>query len=494
MKLLFDCHLDETPFFIDLMKYVQRAFHIETAAVTLGRRRVNDLRANGITTYNVSEFLDTHREVIREAMEQLHQCECYRAGDFHLNSAIHAERYKDAIPRQRHMEVLIGSLLFWEEMFSQYDYFIGPGMAFTLHFTAYLASMKKFNDSRYLAILTARNPNGRVALCWNHVDRWEAVRRKYEVLLAGEMAPEQRELAKAFIREFRDKHTRPEYMQLKYQTPRIRKDQIAEVFRRLRGYYVHGWKKDPYDYYTHSPFFYIRKYLGRWVKSHLDSTYFRRLPARPQCDNRYLYYPLHFQPEASTLVLAPHYVDQINFLSTVSLSLPMGTKLVVKEHPSSVGYRPRGYYDAIRKIPNVTLVPPEMDSQNLIKKALAVIVLSGTVGWEALLHKVPVISFGHAFYNDSDLTYPCNHYRELPGLIDSIMKSKRGAADEYDTRLEKFVAAVHEGTYPGFFTVPKFDERVMARQNVQNIAEAIMTEIVQKRAPVGQEAEPVWSS
>ncbi len=494
MKLLFDCHLDETPFFIQLMHHIQRAFHVETAAVTLGRRRLDTLQASGVPVYNVSDFIDTHRDVIRKAIEHRHLYAAYRTGDFGLNAAIHAERYRDALPRERYLEILMGSLLFWEEMFSEYDYVIGPGMAFTLHFTAYLASVKRFNASRYVAILTGRNPNGRVALCWNHFDRWDKVQSKYETLLAGDMTAEQRQLARRFLQEFRDKQTIPEYMKLTYQTPGIRKDQIVELVRRLRGYYVDGWKNDPYDYYTHSPFFYLRKYLGRWVKSHRDRRYFRHLGTTRPPEKGYLYYPLHFQPEASTLVLAPHYLDQINFLSSVSLSLPMGIQLVVKEHPSSVGYRPRGYYRAIEKIPNVVLMPPGVDSQSLIKEALAVVVLSGTVGWEALLHKVPVISFGHAFYNDSGLTHRCHHHRELPGLIESIMNTPRGVAEDYDTRLEKFVAAVHEGTYPGYFTVPKFDARVMARQNVHNVAEAVMTEIVQKRLPAEDKRVPVWSS
>ncbi len=477
MRLLFDCHLDETPFFIELMKYMQNELNINTAAVTIGKRRMKQLNENNIVTYNISAYIRDNIDMIKDEIKRLYKYESFKAGDFSLNAAINAERYREKLSYVNHLELLIGSLLFWEEKFDGYDYLIGPGMAFTLHFTAYLSSIKKFNRSKYLAILTTRNPNGRVVFCGNHLDSWETVRKKYMELLGKQLTPEQNILAENFIRDFRRSNTVPEYMKLRYQSPRIRKDQIGEVFRRYLGYYVYGWKNDPYDYYTQQPVFYIKKYLYRFLKSYLDRRYFSDKNIDLNNDVRFLYFPLHFQPEASTLLQAPFYVDQINFLGNLSKVLPFGYKIVVKEHPSSIGYRPAGYYRRIERIPNVILSSPGVSSHVLTKKAFAVIVLSGTVGWEALLHKVPVIAFGHSFYNDTGLIYKCNNYNDLPGIIDMIKKHSVNKADDYDEMLKKFVVSIHEGTYNGYFTVPKFDKRVMSRENIINIAEAIIKEI-----------------
>ncbi len=477
MRLLFDCHLDETPFFIELMKYMQDELNIQTAAVTVGKRRIKQLNENNIVTYNISAYIKDNMDMIKEKIKHLHEYESFKVGDFSLNAAISAERYREKLGHVNHLELLIGSLLFWEGRFNNYDYLIGPGMAFTLHFTAYLASIKKFNRSKYLAILTTRNPNGGIIFCGNHLDSWETVKRKYEELLEKQLTPEQNILAENFIRGFRESNTMPEYMKLKYQNPGIRKDQVSEVFRRYWGYYVHGWKDDPYDYYTQQPMFYIKKYLYRFLKSYFDRRYFSDKDVDLNKDFRFLYFPLHFQPEATTLLQAPFYVNQINFLSNLSKTLPFGYKIIVKEHPSSIGYRPTGYYKEIENIPNIIFLSPDVSSHSLIKKAFAVIVLSGTVGWEALLHKVPVITFGHSFYNDSNLIYKCNNYNELPGIIDMITKNSVNRVNNYDEMLKKFVVAIHEGSYSGYFTVPKFDERVMKKENITSIAEAIIKEI-----------------
>jgi capsule polysaccharide export protein KpsC/LpsZ len=154
----------------------------------------------------------------------------------------------------------------------------------------------------------------------------------------------------------------------------------------------------------------------------------------------------------------------------------LGYKIIVKEHPSSLGYRPAGYYRKIEDIPNILLISPRVDSHSLIKNADAVIVLSGTTGWEALLHKVPVISFGESFYNDSGLANRCKNYNELPDILDKI-KRTRNEDNDYDEAIKKFVAALHEQTYEGYFTIPKFDERVMTKENIKNIGEAIINEI-----------------
>lgn len=477
MRLLFDCHLDETPFFIELMKYMEAELGVHAAAVTLGGRRLRQLAENGILTHNVSSYIRDNMETIRREMANPERYEAYRVDDFGLNAAISAERYRGKLDPSSHLELLIGSLLFWEEMFGNYDYVVGPGMAFTLHFTAYLSSVKRFNRSKYLAILTTRNPNGRVVFCGNHFDSWESVRRRYEELLGKRLTPDQERLAESFIRNFRQSRSVPEYMRLRYQKPGIRGDQVPEVFRRYWGYHVQGWKDDPYDYYTQEPSFYIRKYLFRFLKSFLDRRYFRDKQPDPGGYGRFLYFPLHFQPEATTLLQAPLYVDQINFLSNLSKVLPFGYRIVVKEHPSSVGYRPPGYYRRIEDIPNVTLLSPYADSHALIRKAFAVVVLSGTVGWEALLYRVPVIAFGRSFYNDSELVYRCSHYSEFQGIVDTIRRQTVNRPGDYDEMLKKFVVAIHECTYGGYFTVPKFDARVMSRENIRNIALAVVEEI-----------------
>ena len=50
------------------------------------------------------------------------------------------------------------------------------------------------------------------------------------------------------------------------------------------------------------------------------------------------------------------------------------------------------------KSPRVKLMPLELDTYSLMRNAKAVATVTGTVGWEALMHRIPVIIFGMIWY------------------------------------------------------------------------------------------------
>ena len=61
------------------------------------------------------------------------------------------------------------------------------------------------------------------------------------------------------------------------------------------------------------------------------------LPSGP-----FAYYPLHFDPEASTIVSAPMHTNQLAVVEALAKSLPLGMSLLVKEHIPNLGERPAG--------------------------------------------------------------------------------------------------------------------------------------------------------
>jgi hypothetical protein len=109
---------------------------------------------------------------------------------------------------------------------------------------------------------------------------------------------------------------------------------------------------------------------------------------------RFVLYALHKEPEASTMVKAPEFNNQLAIIDLVARSLPSGFALVVKESMVSLGFRSDGFYEAVSAIPNVHLVMPDLRASELLEKASAAIVITGTVGLEAARIGLPVISFG----------------------------------------------------------------------------------------------------
>ncbi|NCV44697.1 MAG: hypothetical protein EBW15_07895 [Actinobacteria bacterium] len=80
----------------------------------------------------------------------------------------------------------------------------------------------------------------------------------------------------------------------------------------------------------------------------------RVLPA-----GKFVYFPLHFQPEASTSAKGRHFVDQREAVALVAESLPTNWMLVVKEHPHQwrrLYPRSRNYWKRIASIPKVRVI------------------------------------------------------------------------------------------------------------------------------------------
>ena len=149
----------------------------------------------------------------------------------------------------------------------------------------------------------------------------------------------------------------------------------------------------------------------------------------------YAFFPLHFEPEVSLLLLAPYVTDQITLIRNIARSLPVQYKLVVKEHPEMAQYRSRRFYRELKKIPNLKLLPPSMPSFDITRNAKLVTTISGTTGWEAVMLGKPVISFGHWFYNELSAVTYCDAIERLPSLIQDKLTRFTPNNDEVQTYL-----------------------------------------------------------
>lgn len=124
-------------------------------------------------------------------------------------------------------------------------------------------------------------------------------------------------------------------------------------------------------------------------------------------DFKYVFYPLHYQPEATTLPNGGIYSDQEYLIGLISKNLPENITLIVKEHPAYFKtkafddfskYRDLSFYKRINNYENVRLIKTFSDTSELIKKSLGVITVTGTVAWEALLSNRYCMVFGTTYY------------------------------------------------------------------------------------------------
>ncbi len=164
----------------------------------------------------------------------------------------------------------------------------------------------------------------------------------------------------------------------------------------------------------YSIFLYMHLMHGIHVRAALTLMKKRMLSCKNAKTSNYVFFPLHSEPEIALLVNGINYQNQIELIRKIAQSLPFGWKLIVKEHPKSVGYRSKGYYLKILEIPNVYFAEIETKPYYWIKNSKLVATISGFVGFEAAMLGVPVITFGDVMFD----MIPKKMVRKVEGLAD----------------------------------------------------------------------------
>ena len=176
-----------------------------------------------------------------------------------------------------------------------------------------------------------------------------------------------------------------------------------------------------------------RKFVGRaWFSTPYDLS------------SSFFYFPLHVDPEASTMVLSPWHTDQIAVIESLAKAAPAHMQIVVKEHAPMLGRRPRGFYRQIARMPRVTLLGPNHSTFDLIEKSQLTAVITGTAAWEALLlgkpaliiGDSPFLPIGEGFVYERDLT-------RFPRAIESALATQP-ASDEI---LALYIAALQSEAF-----------------------------------------------
>lgn len=166
---------------------------------------------------------------------------------------------------------------------------------------------------------------------------------------------------------------------------------------------------------------------------------------KPAAGEEYAFFPLQMEPEVGNSILSPVYANYIETARLAAKSLPVRFKLYVKEHPAMRGIRKLSYYRKILQIPNVRLIDDTLSGHSMISSARIVLTNVSTVGWEAILLKKPVITFGNIFYNKLSWVQKCEDPEKLPDLVQKALNFEVRSDDQ---ELLDFLAAIMEDSVP----------------------------------------------
>ena len=195
--------------------------------------------------------------------------------------------------------------------------------------------------------------------------------------------------------------------------------------------------------------------------------------------SKFVFFPLHFQPEASTSAKGRHFVDQREAVALVARSLPANWMLVVKEHPHQwrrLYSRNRNYWRRIALIPKVQVVPHNAENLPIIQKCEGVVSIShSTLAVEAWANGKKVIFLGDSHLREAPGIFCTNSLEELRRLWDS------GASGPItEPEILAYLQRVENATFEGalYGTPAKLsasEAESFNRRTQHNIAEVILS-------------------
>lgn len=217
------------------------------------------------------------------------------------------------------------------------------------------------------------------------------------------------------------------------------------------------------------PYFFIKRYLSHdkfnyhyWssqVVSQLNFNYLPKLsfgdPAWEEClkerQKPSIYIPLQMVPECTVdyWVNDVAYADYYNVIDKFIDTYSADFNIIIKEHPSILGSRPIGFYKNMELRKDVTIVPTYTPSNYVIEKADSILVLTGTVGFEAALRGKAVFSFAEPYYKYGRFIHTISLDTPAEYLNEQIRKANESpvTSAEQDELLEHLCTQLYKGRF-----------------------------------------------
>lgn len=216
---------------------------------------------------------------------------------------------------------------------------------------------------------------------------------------------------------------------------------LAPTVSRLRGAlgYVTARLGEDRDNEYLRPGRWACQHAAAWVRAVAASTVYRDVASAP-----FVYFPLHVTDDYKLVGLLPQWRDQAALVEQVAAALPPGLELVIKEHPLSVGRNELRLLRRLARIDRVRLVHPRTSSHTLLRRCTAVVVVSSTVGLEALLYEKPVLTLGRPYYAGYGLTMDVSSIDELRAALPGLPAFRPDSE-----RTRRFLHAAWRSCYAG---------------------------------------------
>ena len=222
--------------------------------------------------------------------------------------------------------------------------------------------------------------------------------------------------------------------------------------------------KDPYNYHYWAAQVVSRQLVNYFPPSDPGNNSW--LETLQNIDKPILYIPLQMVPEATVdywcndVEVIDYYTQLERFIAKYHSAF----QIVIKEHPSVMASRPLGFYRRLAVDKRVTVVPTYTASNEVLAVADAVLVWTGSVGFEAALRGKSVICLGDPYY-----LYGSRFLKINPATDSSVIyahiqqvKSRPVTSGEQDELIEHLATQLFPGHFKNNGTWSEYSEKDLA--------------------------------
>ncbi len=182
-----------------------------------------------------------------------------------------------------------------------------------------------------------------------------------------------------------------------------------------------GFRKTAYKlFFRISHLFYggnntlTEEYYKNWSKYSQKADY----------SKKFIYFPLHLQPEMTTCPLAGVFMHQELIIHMLSKIVPDDVYIYVKENPKQTAYgRILKFPQKISEYRNVVLLEKDTDTFKLSDNCLATVSTTGTVLWEGMFKRKPGIMFGNFIAEYAPGIFKVSNKLECENAINKILNN-----------------------------------------------------------------------
>jgi len=240
---------------------------------------------------------------------------------------------------------------------------------------------------------------------WADNEYWDCARLARRYADIAEAAP--MPLAAPYTKSLKD---RADALQ-RYRLSRALKT-ITHMALQRAYWHWRGYEKAQGYYLTDN----IRYVLNEWRATRQELKG-ERIRLKDLDGQRFVFFALHEEPETALTIGSPEYLSQFAAILSIARDLPADVICVVKDVVYALGRRPREFYAQLQEFKNVRLMHVAEHGLEIAQRADAVVAIAGTVGFEAAISGVPVISLGRH-----------NPYHFLPHVASPRSEEEFGAA------------------------------------------------------------------